>query len=264
MERMIMRTKYLSLALAVLILATVVPMALGADNGKGNDRVLSKVTFIHHRKAHAKPPNVGKPTKPPKDDGYYTYISSGARWRTTETFLLNPDSADNPGGVLDDVIYDAVLAGIQEWETPGTTSLTIFGSLLVDDSVAYNDGNYRGYNTVSFGGFDDPSVIAITSVWGYFGGKPSGREIIEAHILFNDAFEWGDAAEDGDGDGSPDLYLMDIQNIATHELGHVVGMGDVYNAEATAETMYGYSTEGDLEKRDLYKGDIAGVTKLYK
>jgi hypothetical protein len=66
---------------------------------------------------------------------------------------------------------------------------------------------------------------------------------------------WGDAAL------SPEV--MDIQNIATHELGHCAGMGDVYEGLAAEETMYGYSENGELKKRDLYTGDIAGITKLY-
>lgn len=249
-------------ALSVIVMLLVsAQMAFAKENGKGSDRVLSKITFIHHRKAHAKP--AVKPTKP-NDSGYYSFIASGARWRAEESFLLNPAGSDNPNGAMDALIYDAVLAGMQEWETPGVANLAIFGSLVVDSDVTYQDGAYRGFNTISFGSFDDANTIAITTVWGYFGGKPADREIIEAHLLFNDAFEWGDASADADGDGSPDSDLMDIQNIATHEVGHVAGMGDLYNAEATQETMYGYSTEGDLEKRDLYKGDIAGITKLYR
>ena len=47
----------------------------------------------------------------------------------------------------------------------------------------------------------------------------------------------------------------------THELGHGIGLADIYDCEL--ETMYGYSTEGDIIKRDLYDGDIAGLQKLY-
>jgi len=56
---------------------------------------------------------------------------------------------------------------------------------------------------------------------------------------------------------------MDTQNIATHELGHAAGMGDLYETTAALETMYGYSTEGETSKRDLYFGDIAGIQNLY-
>ena len=57
---------------------------------------------------------------------------------------------------------------------------------------------------------------------------------------------------------------MDLQNILTHELGHCAGMGDLYQTDAIEETMFGYSDEGETYKRDLYKGDIAGVTNLYE
>lgn len=246
-----MLPKGVVVCLAVLLVMGVAAVSF-ADGGN-EDRVLSKVTFIHHRKAPVKPPVPGSGKK---DDGSYSYIASGARWRAIEDVRLNPAGGENPTGALDTLIYDAVSAGMAEWETPGTASLAIFGSLTVDDTVTYDDGAYRGYNTISFGSYGDSNVIAITTVWGYFSGKPSSREIIEAHILFNDAYDWGDA--------SVDSSLMDLQNIATHELGHWVGMDDLYQTDAIEETMYGYSTEGELKKRDLYKGDIAGVVKLYQ
>ena len=55
---------------------------------------------------------------------------------------------------------------------------------------------------------------------------------------------------------------MDFDNIATHELGHSVGMADLYNT-CTDETMYGYSTAGEIKKRDLNIGDINGINSLY-
>ena len=55
---------------------------------------------------------------------------------------------------------------------------------------------------------------------------------------------------------------MDLQNIATHEIGHGIGLGDLYNT-CTQETMYGYSTEGDVSKRTLNSGDISGLQKIY-
>ncbi|MBA7643606.1 hypothetical protein ES703_51337 [subsurface metagenome] len=56
---------------------------------------------------------------------------------------------------------------------------------------------------------------------------------------------------------------MDLQNIATHELGHSVGLGDLYDDVASEETMYGLSEYGETKKRTLYLGDIAGIQKLY-
>jgi hypothetical protein len=78
-------------------------------------------------------------------------------------------------------------------------------------------------------------------------------------MIFNsdEWLAWGTVEDDG-----PDV--MDILNIATHELGHAAGMGDLYNTSASKETMYGYSSEGEITKRDLYIGDTAGIKNLYK
>jgi hypothetical protein len=95
----------------------------------------------------------------------------------------------------------------------------------------------------------------VTVIWGYFGGPPKTREIIEFDILFNTYYAWGDAETDEN--------VMDLQNIATHEIGHGLGLADLYDTDAAEETMYGYADYGEMNKRSLYKGDIAGITALY-
>ncbi|MHC4591320.1 MAG: matrixin family metalloprotease [Planctomycetota bacterium] len=258
-----MRARWIAVTLAVMLLATqmLAHSASAGGGAKGKQRLLSKITFIHHKKGHLKPPWAGGGGDKKPKEGYYTYISKGAKWRVTEDLRLNLTAEENVNGSLDGVIYDAVAASMDEWETAARAA--VFGGLVLDASATYSGGAYRGHNTVSFGSYGDPRVIGVTTVWGYFSGPPRTREIVEAHVLLNDHFEWGDASADGDGDGDPDSFLMDIENIAIHELGHVAGMGDVYQPEAGEETMYGYSTEGELKKRDLYKGDITGIRKLY-
>jgi len=254
---------------AVLLAAIVFVSAYPAPAGqpvKGSDRVLSSRTFIHFRKAHVKPPwagggGGGKPGG--KDQGYYTYLSKGAKWKTVEEFRLNANCGENASSAPKALIAAAVAAGMSEWETHAGAD--VFDAIVDNELVSYKDGAYRGWNTISFGDYGDPNVIGVARVWGYFSGKPDQREIIEAHIQLNDPpFEWGDATVDGDGDGSPDHWIMDVQNILTHELGHAAGMGDVYQPEAGEETMYGYSGEGETKKRDLYTGDKTGIGELYE
>lgn len=238
------------------ILAAAIVFVYGSapagERTEGQDGVLTKVTFIHFKKGHERPSDA-KGSGQKGTEGYYSYIAQGAKWRTVEDFRLNPSGNEDLPAAL---VTGAVNAGMNEWETPGDATFGIFGDVIQDPTATYNDGAYRGYNTISFGSYGDPGVIAITTVWGYFSGSPSRREIIEAHILMNDDFIWGDA--------SVDPVLMDVQNILTHELGHCAGMGDLYKSPAREETMYGYSTEGELKKRDLYKGDIAGIINLYR
>ena len=68
-------------------------------------------------------------------------------------------------------------------------------------------------------------------------------------------FNWGDA--------TVDPSVMDYRNIATHEFGHAAGMGHPANT-CTEETMYAFASQGEIKKRDLNSGDIAGIKKLYK
>ena len=251
-----MKRRYGLAVLAVLITLGALWILPASAKSDRERRVLSKVTFIHYRRGHAKPPSPPGLDKKGREQGDYTYIANGAKWRVEENFLINPSSEQNPDGSQDGVIIGAALDAMDEWEAAGDGALPIFGDLFPNPGVAYGNGAFRGYNTVSFGDYGDSSVIGVTSVWGYFTGKPRDREIIEAHVLLNDQFVWGDALADPS--------LMDVQNILTHELGHAGGMGDLYDTTASEETMYGYSGEGETKKRDLYFGDAAGIARLYR
>lgn len=231
------------------LLFSPIGLADGNDKDKDKDRVLSKIVFIHYKKGHAKPPWAGG-GKDKEDDGDYTYLAKSTRWRTAEDFLLNPANGES---LSESQVKSAFTDGMGEWETYADAE--IFNDVSFDTSVTYDGGDYRGYNTLSFGDLGDTGVIGETTVWGYFGGKPSDREIIEAHVVLNDHYVWGDADSDSD--------VMDVLNIVTHEVGHVAGMGDLYDSGASEETMYGYSGEGETKKRDLYTGDIEGISKLY-
>ncbi len=254
-----MRTRRIAVCLSLVVAVALLwgHSAWGAGKGKDNARVLGKVKFIHYRKGRGKPPwaggGGGGGGGKKEDQGHYTYIANGARWRETEDYRLNTANGEK---ISKSDVLAAVLAGVGEWESAANASPAVFGQVVVDGSATYNDGAYRGHNTLSFASMGNPNIIAVTSVWGYFGGPKNRREIVEAHMLFNDDYVWGDA--------SADDALMDIENIAVHELGHVFGMGDLYDPAAGDETMYGYSTEGEVKKRDLFTGDAVGVRKLYK
>jgi len=83
----------------------------------------------------------------------------------------------------------------------------------------------------------------------------AGKKIVEFDMLFDTDFAWGNAEINSS--------LMDLQNIATHELGHAVGLNDIYSTSCSYVTMYGYSKEGDVEKRTLEQPDITGLQKIY-
>ena len=119
----------------------------------------------------------------------------------------------------------------------------------IDYTAAYGVQNYK--NAITFGDYPTVGVIAVTTVW----YNPATKTIVEFDIEFDTDYTWGDATSD--------VTKMDLQNIATHELGHGVGLADVYETACNAVTMYGYSDYGETQKRTLEIPDVTGLRTLY-
>ena len=100
----------------------------------------------------------------------------------------------------------------------------------------------------SIDGDHDASAIALTTTsWDDLSGR-----MLDADIEFNaQHFDFG-------VDGS--MNKADIQNTATHEIGHVLGLDHTNVREAT---MYPTAGTGDTDKRSLAQDDIDGLCKLY-
>ncbi|MFA5866495.1 MAG: matrixin family metalloprotease [Actinomycetota bacterium] len=222
-------------------LAATVNAATDKDGGK------DKVVFIHYKDGTVKPAGGGGGKAQT-----YTFLAKGVKWKALPvTYVINPTNED---GLSSDFVATAISGGAEEWDA--YTSDELFGSYSMDVNASYDGGaSADGRNEIVFGSYLDSRVIAITTIWGYFGGPVQYRSIVETDILFNNYFSWGDAAVAA--------TKMDLQNIATHEIGHVAGLGDLYTTSALEETMYGYSTQGETKKRTLNAGDILGVRALY-
>jgi len=80
--------------------------------------------------------------------------------------------------------------------------------------------------------------------------------------MFDTDYTWGNAGLTSETELG-DTSVMDLQNIATHELGHGVGLADIYSSTCSAVTMYGYSDYGETQKRTLETPDITGLQTLY-
>lgn len=232
-----------------------------------NRPVLDKITFIHYKKGYGKPTGCNYDGKcqgwesPECEDcagsgggggesKCYGFISKGAKWRTTAAYYIN----DSESGLSPSLVKDAICGGAEAWDD------CIDFELFKDDCIfteEYHAGVQDFRNTLSWGDYPQNGVIAVTTIWGYFYGPPGLREIIEFDILFDTDFLWGDAAD------TCDPEVMDLQNIATHELGHGAGLADLYESSCSEETMYGYSDYCETQKRTLETGDIIGINELY-
>ncbi len=191
----------------------------------------------------------GEDPEEPDTSSCYTFLSKGAKWKTLEPYLVD---ATNTRGIDITFVTSNFAMDIGKWETSAGVNI------LGDEITGIVDGadleSPDNKNEVYFADVEYEGAIAIAIVWGIFGGPPPFRELVEWDMIFDDVdFDWG-IGETG---------KMDFESIATHELGHAVGLGDLYNTECSEETMYGYASYGETKKRTLEAGDIRGVQELY-
>lgn len=199
---------------------------------------LERVDFIHY----AKPPNPGGGGA----KGETCYKLMGVKWKSLPVnYVINPS---NPQNLSEGFVTSTISTSAETWDAATSTEL-FNNAYSVNYSAQYGVQNYQ--NAIDFSDYPDDNVIAVTSVW----YTPVGRRIVEFDMRFNTRFTWGDATADNS--------MMDLRNIATHELGHSVGLDDIYSLSCSAVSMYGYSAYGETSKRTLEQPDITGLQKMY-
>jgi hypothetical protein len=224
------------MALILIMLATL-PLALSASQS-GLVQVTEEL-----RLGSASPEASSKVKPTPTSVDYKLSINKG-KTAIPVTLVVYTENDD---GLQSDFVMSAITSAAASWDA--ATSAALVSSVVKGTgtpSVALN-----GENSVFFGDYSEAGVIAVASYW----YNRATRQIVECDIIFDTDFQWGDA--------TADATLMDLQNIATHELGHFFNLADIYDASKSYLTMYGYSSEGDIEKRTLEAGDIAGIQKVF-
>lgn len=203
----------------------------------GENWDLERVDFIHY----AKPENPGKLGKTST-----CYKLMGVKWKGLPVdYVINPA---NPQGLSESFITSKISASAETWDA--STSSELFNNdYTINYSVVYGVQDFK--NSIDFADYPNDGVIAVTSVW----YTRVGKQIVEFDQRYNTRFVWGDATIDSS--------KMDLQNIAIHELGHAVGLDDIYSISCSYVTMYGYSTEGETSKKTLEQPDITGLRTMY-
>lgn len=117
-----------------------------------------------------------------------------------------------------------------------------------------------------FGFQDQPEMERVLGATTFIVDTITG-EIVESDVFFNSAFTWSTT-------GEPDRF--DLESVATHEIGHFVGLGHSALGEtellpeggrrvlASGAVMFPISLgRGSIHDRTLQPDDIAGVSDLY-
>lgn len=222
-----------------------------ANGPKDSPPGWERVVFIHYRKGYGKPDE--PPGKKPPGGGpsCYGFIARGANWWTTVDYSVG---CSNRGNLSPEFLFDAFSAAASTWD--GSTNAVLFNAPTMEPELTVNPDVANNTNEIVFADLSAAHAIAITYVWGRFGGPVDQRRIVEFDMILDDTeYVWGDATTNS--------ALMDVQNIATHELGHALGLNDIYQSACSTVTMYGYSDYGETTKRDLDAADITGLRELY-
>lgn len=179
-----------------------------------------------------------------------TFAYEGVQWKGFHPVVrleVNENATGYSGGA------GAIRAAAARWSRAGDGRF----SFKYAGPTTATEADPNGHNELFWGPVWFADAIAMASVWA---SGPTGGPlwIYESDIVFNEKLPWGN--------GSSDAYF-DVMEVATHELGHTLGLLDLYGqiggGDDDLKTMYGFGWKGKINGRTLHHDDIAGVMWLY-
>ncbi len=170
----------------------------------------------------------------PRAPEYFSY-SGYHRDPASCHYRINDELSDWSGSIQ---------AGANTWTAAGSAF-----NFYYDGTTSDTGPTRDGHNVIWRKGLSG-NIIAANYYW--YDRKT--KHVLENDILFNSNLQWAT-------DSVPGYY--EVQNIGTHELGHCLLLNDLYKSYQSEMTMYGYGKTGEIKKRTLEFGDIAGIKHIY-
>ncbi|MBI9085332.1 MAG: choice-of-anchor H family protein [Desulfobacterales bacterium] len=179
-------------------------------------------------------------------DFQVTFGFLGARWEAPgHPPVVDLRVHENTGDCIGEA--DAVIAAADTWTRVGAAFAYRFAG-----EHAHTVSDYDGENQVLWGNIS--GALARAYIWSI------PDTIVECDIVFNDAYAWST-------DPVPAAGQYDVETVALHELGHGLGLRDLYGDIGdgqydVAKVMYGYGASGQF-KRTLHADDADGIHWIY-
>ena len=186
--------------------------------------------------------------------------SRALKWQRTPVRWFATNRAG--GGVSAADFQAAVARAFSTWEAVPTASIAF-------QFVGFTGAEPFDEDGISVLGFQShPEMDRVLGATGFLIDTVSG-EIVESDIFFNSAFTWSTASQG-------DATRFDLESVATHEIGHFIGLGHSAIGETemrpdggrrvlgSGAVMFPISLgRGITQDRTLQPDDIAGVSDLY-
>lgn len=160
-----------------------------------------------------------------------------------------------PSTITPTKFTNSIKEAVKTWNEDNGVGKTFFGS--VSNAPSYqraqaNDGKFVhsfGYSTSSW-------LAGNWLTW-------KSGVLKDSDVIYNKKYKWETTESSLVWDASK--YYVDLPTVALHELGHNVGLDDIYNKRALlwdeTEVMNDY--HWGVPKLDLGKGDLAGLKAIY-
>jgi len=205
---------------------------------------------------------------------YSSYKLTGYRWNVLDPkvqLYLNPTGT--PTGLTSTSSQSAIAAAANTWDNAVAGNIFADGTTVKIDSTKVVDNPFSttpkrdGYNVNGWKKFGN-SFIALNRWWTN-GVKVGGYySIIESDIWYNLDYKWTTSLTTAQSTNK-----LDLQSVALHELGHSIGMGDIYSSTYGGSLPPSDPRTKDFEQvmnlyngpqRTLGNGDKAGAQILYR